>query len=730
MHVHGRRLFELRLSTASRTSPSTSSRAQRGDGRRPARDRHRGRLELRAGRLPPDDRRAGRGSSAAGSSARSSTRRSSIDGGNGVDARAHRAHRPRRGRHGDADDRQRGHRRARSGTTSSSGCSAGTAARTAIAPRPIPLVGENEDGALAWFAGHERRRRDRPRRATSSRSRSGLLAARGRRSSNPAFGADRPRRRPRRQPRRASPTTSSRSSRGPAAERRIVVAVNDDPPARPLGQNTTGLQRARALQVGAGARPLGPGHLPRAPRRRAGRRDGGDRAAGDGGDGPRRRATAGTSSPSTAAASRPPGPQRIVRDRQHAAAAARLDRPARAATSASASAAFSDRGAGASGIGRIVVKFGNGRRVPDRPPHPLPLSERRHLHGARRAATTRPATAPSSSAASASGSDGAARRTLRARLAARSSSATRPWLMGVLNANPDSFSGPGGELEGADIVDVGGESAITNRPAVGAAEEIARVVPVVERLARGAARSSPSTPTSPRWPRRRSPPARASSTTSAACATRALADVCARTGAALVVMHTAAAPKERLQDPGAYDDVVADVGGVPARADRRRRSSAGWPPEQIVVDPGPGLREDAGADDRGAAPPRRAARARASRCCWPSRARTSSARSPGAGPRERGAGHARRARRTASTPGAHIFRVHDVRRGGRLPRRARGAARRARRARAISRCADELRHEPPRRLSALRLLRAVERPRTAVSAAPRSSAPAPTCQRA
>ena len=74
----------------------------------------------------------------------------------------------------------------------------------------------------------------------------------------------------------------------------------------------------------------------------------------------------------------------------------------------------------------------------------------------------------------------------------------RPWLMGVVNASPDSFSDGGRyrrPLEqrvrlaaeqlraGADILDIGGESASTNRPPVGAEEEIERVVPLIERVA-------------------------------------------------------------------------------------------------------------------------------------------------------------------------------------------------------------------------------------------------------
>src|ERR1700733_12585045 len=73
----------------------------------------------------------------------------------------------------------------------------------------------------------------------------------------------------------------------------------------------------------------------------------------------------------------------------------------------------------------------------------------------------------------------------------------RPWLMGIVNATPDSFSDDGRyqtleqrvELarsllaDGAQIIDIGGESGVTNRPAVAPEEEIARVVPLIERVA-------------------------------------------------------------------------------------------------------------------------------------------------------------------------------------------------------------------------------------------------------
>ena len=62
--------------------------------------------------------------------------------------------------------------------------------------------------------------------------------------------------------------------------------------------------------------------------------------------------------------------------------------------------------------------------------------------------------------------------------------------------------------------------------------------------------------------------------------------MCAQTGAALVVMHTRAAPKVRLQDPDAYDDVTADV--LAFLAERMRVAvDAGVREEQLILDPGP-----------------------------------------------------------------------------------------------------------------------------------------------
>ncbi len=176
-----------------------------------------------------------------------------------------------------------------------------------------------------------------------------------------------------------------------------------------------------------------------------------------------------------------------------------------------------------------------------------------------------------------------------------------PLLMGVVNANPDSFSDAGryGTLEaqvdralslvadGAAIIDVGGESGITNRPAVAVEEEIGRVVPLVERLA-GEEGVLISVDTYKPAVARAAVAAGASIVNDVSgLRDPELAGVCARTGAALVLMHTRAAPKEKVLDPDLYGgDVVGDVVAFlrerAALAVRR-----GVRPEQLVLDPGP-----------------------------------------------------------------------------------------------------------------------------------------------
>jgi dihydropteroate synthase len=168
-------------------------------------------------------------------------------------------------------------------------------------------------------------------------------------------------------------------------------------------------------------------------------------------------------------------------------------------------------------------------------------------------------------------------------------------LMGIVNAGPDSFSDPGqrrledlvrlaGEQAeaGAALIDVGGESGRTDRAPISEDEEIARVAPLVERLAGDGLLVSVDT-----W---RAPVARAALAAGAAMindvsglADHGVAEACAESGAALVVTHTRLPPKVKgFPD---YDDVVADVAAL-LRERAAQARELGVEEDQLVLDPG------------------------------------------------------------------------------------------------------------------------------------------------
>jgi dihydropteroate synthase len=172
-----------------------------------------------------------------------------------------------------------------------------------------------------------------------------------------------------------------------------------------------------------------------------------------------------------------------------------------------------------------------------------------------------------------------------------------PLVMGIVNASPESFS-DGSDVagldtqvsralsliaEGADLIDVGGESGVTGVAPLPAEEEIERVVPLVERLAGEGIVVSVDT-----W---KPPVARAALEAGAAIINDVsglrdplIADACAAAGAALVVMHTRAEPKHKGFPP--YDEVLADV--LSFLRERIALAVARGVDEQaILVDPGP-----------------------------------------------------------------------------------------------------------------------------------------------
>ena len=172
-----------------------------------------------------------------------------------------------------------------------------------------------------------------------------------------------------------------------------------------------------------------------------------------------------------------------------------------------------------------------------------------------------------------------------------------PLLMGVVNSTPDSFSDAGDHPDllahasrligdGARIIDVGGESAVGGRPPVGVDDELARVLPLVEQLAAAHDVLISVDTYKPEVAEAAVAAGAGMINDVSGLRDERLAEVCARTGAALVLMHTRVAPKGTLLEPDAYDDVVADVAGF-LRERMGVALAAGVGEEQIVLDPGP-----------------------------------------------------------------------------------------------------------------------------------------------
>jgi dihydropteroate synthase len=176
----------------------------------------------------------------------------------------------------------------------------------------------------------------------------------------------------------------------------------------------------------------------------------------------------------------------------------------------------------------------------------------------------------------------------------------RPWLMGIVNASPDSFSDGGrhatreaqlalaSELlaAGADILDIGGESAGTGHPPVDPDEEIERVVPLVERVASELGAIVSVDTYKPAVARAAIAAGARIVNDVSGLRDPALAEVCAQTGAGLVVMHTRAAPRQRMQDPDLYEDITAEVLGF-LRDRVALAVEVGVTVEQLILDPGP-----------------------------------------------------------------------------------------------------------------------------------------------
>ena len=177
----------------------------------------------------------------------------------------------------------------------------------------------------------------------------------------------------------------------------------------------------------------------------------------------------------------------------------------------------------------------------------------------------------------------------------------RPQVMGIVNVTPDSFSDGGAHAdvesavahglrlaaEGADLLDVGGESTRPGAAAVTLEDEIARVVPVIERLVRET--SLPVSVDTSKPAVMRAAVAAGAGMINDVRALRAegALDAAAALDVPVVLMHMLGEPRT-MQDAPVYDDVVADVHRFLAER-IFAAEMAGIPKKRLVVDPGFGF---------------------------------------------------------------------------------------------------------------------------------------------
>ncbi len=178
----------------------------------------------------------------------------------------------------------------------------------------------------------------------------------------------------------------------------------------------------------------------------------------------------------------------------------------------------------------------------------------------------------------------------------------RPLVMGILNVTPDSFSDGGNFLnpksaadrafqmveEGADILDIGGESTKPGATPVGEAEELRRLLPVIERLA-GQFPIPISVDTRKARVAQAVLEAGASliNDIEAVRGSESMWRTVAEAGAGYVAMHMQGTPQTMQLDP-TYGDVVSEIGGFFSET-LTRMKQVGVEPERVALDPGIGF---------------------------------------------------------------------------------------------------------------------------------------------
>ena len=178
----------------------------------------------------------------------------------------------------------------------------------------------------------------------------------------------------------------------------------------------------------------------------------------------------------------------------------------------------------------------------------------------------------------------------------------RTLIMGILNVTPDSFSDGGYYLnvpdainhakkmvaEGADVIDIGGESSRPGASPASTEEELARVLPVVEGLV-GDVSVPVSIDTCKSEVARRALEAGAHliNDITALRGDAEMANVVVEMNAGVILMHMRGTPRTMQRSP-VYDDVVLEVSSWFQRRIKETETT-GIPPGQIIIDPGIGF---------------------------------------------------------------------------------------------------------------------------------------------
>ena len=245
----------------------------------------------------------------------------------------------------------------------------------------------------------------------------------------------------------------------------------------------------------------------------------------------------------------------------------------------------------------------------------------------------------------------------------------RARVMGIVNVTPDSFSDGGAHAdaaiahglrlveEGADLLDVGGESTRPGAAAVPVEEELARVLPVVEALAARTGVPISIDTSKPEVMRAAVAAGAGMINDVCALAREGALDAAAELGVPVVLMHMRGEPRS-MQEAPAYDDLVAEVHRF--LADRIFAAElAGIPRARLVVDPGFGFGKDDGHNLALLARLEEFASLGVPLLAGISRKRTIGALTGRQVPAERVAGSVA-AHLLAAQRGARIVRVHDV----------------------------------------------------------------------